>query len=172
MSNSSQQDRTGVRFLCWNVKGLKNPIKRSRVFTHLKRLNSDVVFLQETHLRNSDHAKLKCPWVADVFHSTFNSKSRGVAILVKRGIQFILDKSITDVNGRYLIVRGALCNTPVLLVNVYAPNFDDANFMQKLFSYIPSLNSHLLTMGGDLSCTIDPVLDRSGMRTSSRSVDF
>lgn len=169
MSNKNYQVRAGIRFLSWNVKGLNNPVKRSRVLTHLKRLNSDIVFLQETHLRNSDHVKLKCPWVADVFHSTFNCKTRGVAVLIRRGIQFVPDKTITDGSGRYLIVRGTLCNTPILLVNIYAPNFDDPNFMHTLFSSIPSLNTHLMIMGGDLNCSIDPVLDRSHTHTLSRS---
>lgn len=48
-----------VRFLCWNVKGLNGPVKRTRIFSHLKQLKTDVLFLQETHLRLEDHTRLR-----------------------------------------------------------------------------------------------------------------
>lgn len=33
-----------VKFVTWNVRGLGGQIKRSRVFSHLKSLSSDIVF--------------------------------------------------------------------------------------------------------------------------------
>lgn len=39
---------SSIRFLSWNIKGMGNPVKRSKVFTHLKRHNTDIAFLQET----------------------------------------------------------------------------------------------------------------------------
>ena len=43
-----------ISFASWNVKGLNSPVKRSKILTHLKNLKADIIFLQETHLRNSD----------------------------------------------------------------------------------------------------------------------
>lgn len=82
---------------------------------------------------------------------------------------FSLEKVTSDVNGRYVIVEGKISRTPVVLVNVYAPNFDNAPFAQNLLSRIPALNTHLLIFGGDLNCVIDPVLDKSStdMKPSS-----
>ena len=60
-----------LKVVTWNVQ-----IKRSKVFSHLKSLSADVVFLQETHLRIDDHMRLRKPWVGHIFHSNFNSKSR------------------------------------------------------------------------------------------------
>ena len=99
---------TPVRFICGNIRGMSNPVKRSKVYTHLKCLNSDIVFLQETHLRIEDHLRLHCPWVSKVFHSNFNSKARGVAILINKNVQFSSTDVIADRNGRYLIVVGTL----------------------------------------------------------------
>jgi len=62
-----------------------------------------------------------------------------------------------------------ICQTPVVLVNVYAPNFDNAAFSNSLLSKIPCLNTHLLILGGDLNCAIDPSLDRSSPTTLSPS---
>ena len=64
-------------------------------------------------------------------------------------------------NGRYLIISVTLSHIPILLVNIYGPNFDEAQFMVKLFERLPSLNNALLIFGGDMNCVIDPKLDRS-----------
>ena len=173
-SNSSMSDishiGSSVRFLSWNIKGMGSPIKRSRIFTHLKRLKADLVFLQKTHMRTKDQVRLKCPWVSEVFHSNFNSKTMGVAILIGKSIQFSASKVISDNYGRYLIVMGTLFHVPILLVNIYAPNFDDPHFMNKLFECLPSLNNNLLIIGGDMNCVIDPNLDRSNPRTLTPSL--
>lgn len=42
----------GLTFASWNVKGMNHPAKRSKVRSHLKTLNSDIMFLQEAHLKN------------------------------------------------------------------------------------------------------------------------
>lgn len=170
--NDSNLGNPGIgsktRFVSWNVKGMNNPIKRSKVFSHLKRLDTDIVFLQETHLRNRDHFRLRRPWL-DIFHSNFDSKSRGVAILVNKRVNFSVSKTITDKNGRFLIVAGALYCNPILLVNIYAPNYDDPNFTDRLFGNLPFLNTHILILGGDLNCVIDSSLDRSNPRSLTQS---
>lgn len=117
MTNASD-NINGIRFVTWNVKGVNNPNKRSKVFTHIKRLKSDIIFLQETHLRDKDHAKLRCPWIGHIFHSIFNSRARGVAILISKKLPFIETNSIADKNGRYLIIVGTIYGFPILLVNV------------------------------------------------------
>lgn len=96
-----------------------------------------------------------------MFHTDFNSKARGVAVLFGNKMQFSSTKVITDKNGCYVFVVGVLFQTPVLQVNIYAPNFDDVNFAHTLLSNLPFLNTHLLILGGNLNCVINPALDRS-----------
>ena len=127
------------------------------------------MFLQETHLIYIDHQKLCRPWIGQIFHSKFNLKTRGVAILVKKNVHFTSDRIIADPNGRYVIVPGTLYQKPVILVSVYAPNWGDYNFMKNLLSSLPNLNSHVLIAGGDMNCVINPLLDRSSPRTSTPS---
>lgn len=57
----------------WTVRGLDGQIQRSRVFSHLKSLSTDIGFLQETHLRITDQIRLSKPWIGQVFHSNCNS---------------------------------------------------------------------------------------------------
>lgn len=159
-----------MRFVSWNIKGMGNPIKSLKVFAHLRRLTPDLVFLQETHMRTKDQVILKCPWVSEVYHSNLNSKARGVAILIGNKIQFSASKIISDMNGRYLIISGTLSHVPILLVNIYGPNFEDPHFMNKLFERLPSLNNSLLVFGGDMNYVIDPKLERSSPRSLTPSL--
>lgn len=148
-------------FVTWNVKGMNHPVKRKKVLTHLKNLSAGIAFIQETHLKNSDNARLKCGWVGQIFHSTFQGKARGVAILINKHVSFTPSTVKADKNGRYVIVTGKLENLNVALANIYAPNSDDPAFFSHVFSLLPCLNSDLLIMGGDFNLCLDPGMDRS-----------
>ena len=161
--------RGSTKIISWNVGGLNGQVKRARVFSHLKHLNTDITFLQETHLRTIDHHRLSKPWIGQIFHSKFDFKTRGAAILINKNVNFIPSNTICDTNGRYIIVTGSLCLTSVALVSVYAPNWDDLEFMKKLISSLPDLRTHKLIFGGDINCVIDPRLDRSSSRTVTPS---
>lgn len=112
--------------ITWNVKGLNHPVKRKKALTHLKNMGAGIAFIQETHLKTLDIARLKCGWVGQLFHSTFQGKARGVAILINK----------SDPNGRYIIVTGLLYNLNVILANIYAPNCDDPHLHEFSDGYL------------------------------------
>ena len=128
-----------TRLVSWNVHGLNHPVKRNQVFSHLNRFKSDIVYLQETHLLNKDHPKLHRGGFTQIYHSNFNSKSRGVAVLIHRNVQFVEEAIVKDKNGRYVIIQGRLYNMPVVLANVYAPNWDNVQFSVISFHFYPVL---------------------------------
>ena len=68
-----------------------------------------------------------------------------------------------------MIVAGLRYHNPVLLVNIYAPNFDNPDFTNRLFATLPFLDAHLLILAGDLNCVMNPTLDRSHPRTIHQS---
>lgn len=158
-----------TRFVSWNVKGLNSAVKRSKIFTHLRGLKTDIAFLQETHLKKADQVRLKKQWVGQIFHSSFDSKTRGTAIIIHKRIKFTSSNCVSDPQGRYVIVSGQLFDTPVVLVNLYAPNWDDESFVQKLIGKLPDLTKHFLILGADLNCVMNPTLDRSNPKTNSLS---
>lgn len=127
---TTNERRAGLTFTSWNVKGLNEPIKRGKVLAHLKALSSDIIFLQETHLKNNSHNRLKCKWVGQVYHSNFSAKTRGTAILVRKGIPFQHKTTIVDKEGRYVIVIGEIHSTSVTLLNIYGPNIDNPTVWQ------------------------------------------
>jgi len=140
--------------------------------SYVKNQNADVMLLQGTHLLRGEHGKLNRPWIGplgQIFHSQFNCKTRGTAILIKKNVQFAPSKIIADPEGRYTIVSGILYQKPVVFTSIYAPNWDDHNFFNSMLSLIPNLDSNTLILGGDLNCAIDPVLHRSSPRLISPS---
>lgn len=158
-----------INFVSWNVRGLNALIKRNKVLSHLEDLHTHIAFLQETHLRPSEHKRIHRRWVGHLFHSKFSCRSRGVAVLINKNVQFTPGSVQSDMAGRYIIVTGHLYQTPVVLVNIYAPNWDDSRFIGKIISLLPDLNSHYLIMGGDFNCAMDPDLDRSSKKQISHS---
>ena len=48
-----------VKIISYTVNGLLNPIKRSKILTKMKKERAHVVYLQETHLNDKEHEKLK-----------------------------------------------------------------------------------------------------------------
>ncbi len=38
---------SSIHFISWNVKGMNGPNKRARIFAHLKKMKTDIAFLQE-----------------------------------------------------------------------------------------------------------------------------
>ena len=158
-----------IRFTSFNCKGLNNPIKRSKVLHHVHQLGAHIVFLQETHLKATDHLKLKKSWVGQIYHSSFAGKSRGAAILLHKSVPFQLSKISADPNGRFVIITGQIHDTRVALANVYAPNCDDDAFFIRLFSILPDMSSHHLILGGDFNCWLCPHLDRSSTKVCAPS---
>ena len=81
-----------VKIISWNCKGLNGAIKRGNILSHSKKLEMDIGFLQETHLKDQDHKRLKTKWIGQVYHSNFPVKNRGAAIIIKKSIPFLHQK--------------------------------------------------------------------------------
>lgn len=111
MTSNIKQGSLCDRFTSWNVKGLNSIIKCNKVLSHLEHLGTHIGFLQETHLKNLSHTRLCKKWVGQVYHTKFNSKSRGVAIILNKCVQFSPSDILTDPGGRYVIVSGVLWRT-------------------------------------------------------------
>lgn len=130
-----------VTFCSWNVKGINEPVKRGKVLSHLQSLRADVIFLQETHLKNNSHSRLRCRWIQQIYHSNFSAKARGTAILIRRGVPFKHLSTLADRDGRYVMVVGEFHSIPVTLLNVYGPNYDDPEFFKKVLNLIPDISN-------------------------------
>ncbi len=57
-------------------------------------------------------------------------------------------------------MNGTIDGTEVLLVNVYAPNEDDADFIKKILSLFLDKSEGLLLIGGDWNCVMSQSEDK------------
>lgn len=86
-----------ISLVSLNVNGLNNPIKRSKIILKMRKLKAQVVFMQETHLSQEEHEKLKKFGFRNTYYSTCKqSNKRGVAILIQNSNNFECLKEIKD----------------------------------------------------------------------------
>lgn len=164
------KERMGERiFSSWNVKGINEPFKRGKVLAHLKSLNSEIIFLQETHLKKDSHLRLRCKWISQVYHSSFPFKTRGVAIMIRKGVLFkSLHHCWWEGKVRHSGVR-VVFQADDSVKYIYGPNQDDPEFFQKVLVLIPDISGTNLIIGGDFTCVLDQYLDRSSAQTIAPS---
>ena len=129
----------------------------------MRSLESDILFLQETHSDINDEKLWKSQWGEVAFFASFTSNSRGVAILIRNSINVKVNAIFKDPNGRFLIISATLNELPVTLVNVYGPNNDDPDFLLEVFAEIDKFDNEFLIVGGDFNTVIDH-LDYQGSR--------
>uniref|UniRef100_A0AAX7UEF8 exodeoxyribonuclease III n=1 Tax=Astatotilapia calliptera TaxID=8154 RepID=A0AAX7UEF8_ASTCA len=166
LNKESCVEGNDVKIVSWNVKGLGHIIKRGKVFSHLKSLKADVIFLQETHRNINNQQTLRAKWISQVYQAPFTSKARGVAILFKKNVSFCPDSVVADPYGRYLIVTGQINSIPITLLNIYAPNVDNPDFFKNVFNLIPTVTANII-IGGDFNCFLDIFLDRLSTKAPS-----
>lgn len=85
----------------------------------------------------------------------------GSRALVRLMCMLNTTKSLSSVlqNRTFIQCHSIICSD--IQESNRAPNFDDAEFANRLLSNLPFLNTHLVIFGGDLNCVFDPSLDRS-----------
>ena len=91
-----------------------------------------------------------------------------VASLIRKGFDFKFKSSLSDEEGRYLILEASIQDTNFLLVNIYAPNVISKQYL--FFLTLSDLISEQglsasdckILLGGDFKLTLDPAPDCSG----------
>lgn len=151
-----------IKISSYNVNGLLNPIKRSKILNKMKKEGVGVALLQETHLTEKEHDKLKRNGFTQVYASSYKSgHRRGVAILISGKIPFQELGVLSDKEGRYVLVKGRLEGILVCFLNIYAPPGSDWSFYRKLFDLMTSEGEGVLIAGGDWNQRLEPEIDTS-----------
>uniref|UniRef100_A0A3B3HAI8 Reverse transcriptase domain-containing protein n=1 Tax=Oryzias latipes TaxID=8090 RepID=A0A3B3HAI8_ORYLA len=149
-----------LRLVTWNVHGAGTREKRLKVMSKLKDLKTDFAFLQETHMSSSSVNILATADFPNVYSACYNSRQRGVTIMINREIKFTETSTVIDPEGRFIIVTLSTQNMQLCLANVYAPNVDDPKFFHSFFSALSEHTDKSLIIAGDLKMCLDPEMDR------------
>ncbi|KAJ0059923.1 hypothetical protein NL108_015598 [Boleophthalmus pectinirostris] len=150
-----------ITICSYNVKGLGHPIKRKKIMNQLKSFKCSIALLQETHLSDLEHKKLKRDWADQIFFASCpQSRKRGVAILFNRNTSFATQKEIKDPQGRYIMIIGSIDGIQTTIINIYAPNEDESSFFTKVASVVAKESKGMILCAGDFNCVLDPKKDR------------
>uniref|UniRef100_A0A3B5R0Z3 Reverse transcriptase domain-containing protein n=1 Tax=Xiphophorus maculatus TaxID=8083 RepID=A0A3B5R0Z3_XIPMA len=168
MEKTTKGNGLNIKITSWNVRGIRKLNKLKQVLDRLKYLKSKIIFLQESHLIESEIHWIIKRWQGQVYHSSFTSHARGVIILIHKSITFQIIRTIKDPYGRYIIVQGHISTLKLNLINIYGPNNDNPSFYENLFLTLSTLEGFYI-IGGDFNCTLNPSLDKSTQIDTSHS---
>ena len=119
-----------------NVNGLNDPIKRCKVSDWIKKQDSYICCLQETHLRPKDTYSLKIKGWRTIYHSNSTQKKTGIAILISDKLKFIPKTVVRDEKGHYIIVKESIQQEDLTIMNIYAPNVGAAKYINQFITKV------------------------------------
>ena len=110
-----------------------------------------------------------------IYFSHGMNNARGVAICIKKGLQYEFLSKYTVVQGKAMVLEILLNECKLLLINVYAPNEDDPAFFQCIFNQVEALDYDHLIIGGDFNKVLDMDMDKKSKCKNMvvpKAVDF
>jgi exonuclease III len=155
---------TDFKLCTINVKGLRDKKKRHEYFLWLREKSFSVYFLQETHTVLNDVKCWNNEWGTKALWCHGTSNSRGTAILFHSKFDFSIIKSVSDPNGRFIIVDINVSGKIFTLVNIYAPNDDCPQFFKEIDKQLGNFQCDAIAFGGDFNCVLNLTLDKKGGR--------
>ena len=104
-----------------------------------------------------------------------NNHSKGVLVLIRETLQIELKSVRKDMRGRFVIVEALVQDSPVLLINIYAPNktYEAIDFYENLRTTLLESDfdqDYKFIMGGDFNVPLSLQLDSNGSKTEKRDV--
>jgi exonuclease III len=151
-----------LKIITYNCKGLKGPIKRENVLIWLKKKNSDVILLQESHYEEIDHDDWKKHWGGEVISSTGKNNARGVTILLNEKLDYKLTETHRDKEGRWIVVVLEIHGVVYTIVNYYGPNKDDVVHLDNLTKKLEEVPTNNIILGGDFNFVYNVEIDKLG----------
>ena len=147
----------------YNARGLKSRPKLKRVLNTCHKLinenRNSLIFLQETHLDDSDKTSLDIMWRYNYLMSPGTNRQCGCLILYDSSWE-VVEQDI-DNEGRFCLASLKKFNTIFSFANIYAPNNHDLNFFAQVFNrLIDSQTAHpdsSLILAGDFNFVLDEI---------------
>ena len=151
-----------------NVNGLRSQIvngisKRRKIFTWLKKLQIDVILLQETHSSLVDENIWVQEWSGLGYFSHGENNSRGVGILIKPALGVSVSKVFADIDGRFIVLQLEYNGSCITIGNFYGPNIDNTRFIKDFCCKIDEYQNSTIILGGDFNLCLDIEKDRQSL---------
>ena len=136
--------------------------KRKDVFDWLRAKNLSIYCLVDFHCDSKFVDLYIKQWGYDGVFSCHSSDSRGVAVLFRKDLDYVIHEKICDIMGNYVIIDITVCNHRFTLVALYAPNKDNPLFFKEIHSIVEKINNASILMCGDWNLVMNYDLDTKG----------
>lgn len=150
-----------------NCQGLANPQKRRDIFHYLRKKSYSIYLLQDTHFDPKLEHCIRAEWGNKCYFASYNSSSRGVAILFDGNFEFSVKKVYKDIGGNYIFASIQIMNKELLIISIYGPNRDDPVFYVELEKRIKEIGTENVVIGGDWNLVLDFDLDYHNYKHSN-----
>lgn len=147
----------------YNVRGLGQKNKRTKIFKFLEKKQINVCFLQETHSK----PEVESQWTKecskyDIHFSGRSSSSGGIGILLDKSLQFTMVYHKEIIPGKIQTLKLNVNDHDIVFINLYGPNNDDPSFFDTLFEFLGQNEDEEFIIGGDFNTVLDPLMDKFG----------
>ncbi len=161
------------KILTFNTKGQQRMNKRKAQLLFLKRQKGSIIALQETHLVCENEYIYKQQWQGKCVFSHGTTSARGVAILFAQHLDVEIIEHKSDTEGRWIWVKAKVQGQRCSIMNLYAPNEEkeQIKFYNRVLSFLHQNYDPVwpLMVLGDFNVVRNPVVDKIGGRTSTRT---
>lgn len=142
------------------MRGLNDEFKRRKFFNYFHQLRHSIILLQETYSTRKVEKVWRNEWGGNIVFAHYNSRSRGVAILIKKNVSVKIHNIVRGEDGRYIILDLTFNDNRMVLANVYGPNEDNPQFFVKVFKEVDVFKVPDKMIAGDFNVVLDPDVDR------------
>lgn len=142
-----------------NCRGLSGTKKRRDVMDHLRKRPFSIICLIDTHFTEKQERIIRSEWGYEIYFNSFNSQSRGIAVLFKNNFEYKLHNTFRDSKGNVLLLDLEIDNRRITLATIYGPNIDDPNFYEELENNIAKMGNDNIIITGDFNLLLDPPVD-------------
>ena len=105
-----------VKIVSVNCQGLDDPHKRRDVFHYLSKKSYSINLLQDTHFDLKLENCIRAEWGYKCYFASYNSSSRGVAVLFHNNLDFSVKKVYKDIAENYVFVAVEMMDKDFLIV--------------------------------------------------------
>ncbi len=154
-----------------NVRGIRSKKKRLQFFCLFKKLNYDIICIQESYVTEEVVGEWQKEWAGEMIYVEGTGHSSGQLILFRKG--FDCTVTLEHRSERILAVDVEINNQHVAIMNVYAPQSGNEKilFFEQVSAILNGLQTPSVLLCGDFNTVLNNELDIiSGEKHSDHTV--
>ena len=149
-----------IKIISLNVRGIRDTLKRRAIF-NFYRNKGNIICLQETHSTEDDMRKWEMEWGGEILFNHGTTKSKGVCILLQKGMKKHVKATNMDNEGRRISIQFEVNNVILSICNIYTPNDDNPHFFNEVLKELSEMTENIIIVG-DFNLVLNPCMDCIG----------